>query len=69
MERKSVTDLQKQIKLLKEEENISKKFTEDYKFKISQEIKQLNPKDIKNTQMIEEKYSLWQRLKKVLKIN
>lgn len=69
MGKKSIMDLQKQINLLKEEEVHSKKITEEYKVKISEEIKLFNPKDIKNTPIIEEKYSLWERLKKVLKIN
>lgn len=33
------------------------------------EIKQLSPKEIKNTPIVEKKYTIWERIKKVLRIH
>ena len=66
---KSIAELQKQLKMFKDEEQITKKFSEDYKNKVSEEIKKFNPKDIKNTLSIEEKFTIWQRILKTLGMN
>ena len=63
---KSIAELQKQLKMFKDEEQITKKFSEDYKNKVSEEIKKFNPKDIKNTLSIEEKFTIWQRILRTL---
>lgn len=63
---KMLSELQKQLKMFEEEETNSKKFTEDYKKKISEEIKKFKPQDIKNTETVERKYSIWERLLKTL---
>ena len=66
---KSVTDLQRQLKKLKDEHKEVDRFNEDYKKIISEEIKRFDPKQIKNTPLIEEKYTFWQRLWKTLGMN
>lgn len=66
---KSIAELQKQLKMFKDEENITKKYSEDYKNKISEEIKKFNPTDIKNTVVVEEKFTIWQRILKTLGMN
>lgn len=63
---KMLSELQKQLKMFEEEENRSKKFTEDYKKQLSEEIKKFKPQDIKNTETADRKYSIWERLLKTL---
>jgi hypothetical protein len=55
--------------MLEEEEKQIQVFSENYKKKISEEIKNLNPKEIKNTPIVEQKYSIWQRILRTLGIN
>jgi hypothetical protein len=52
--------------MFEEEEIRSKKFTEEYKKKLSEEIKQFKPENIKNTETVERKYNIWERLLKTL---
>jgi hypothetical protein len=66
---KSVTDLQRNLKKLKDEQKEVDRFNEDYKKIISEEIKSFDPKQIKNTPLNEEKYTFWQRLWKTLGMN
>ena len=66
MERKSVTELQQQLNKLIEEQKSSEKYSEDYKLKISKEIKKFDVNQIKNTPIIEKKYSIWERIKSAL---
>ena len=66
---KSIAELQKQLKMFKDEEQITKKFSEDYKNKVSEEIKKFNPKDIKNTLSVEEKFTIWQRILRTLGVS
>ena len=66
---KSIAELQKQLKMFKDEDQITKKFSEDYKNKVSEEIKKFNPKDIKNTLSIEEKFTIWQRILRTLGVS
>ena len=47
-QKKSLTELQKQLKMLSNEDKKIETFSENYKKKISEEIKQFNPKVIKN---------------------
>lgn len=66
---KSIAELQKQLKMFKDEENITKKYSEDYKHKISEEIKKFKPTEIKNTVVVEEKFTIWQRILRTLGMN
>jgi hypothetical protein len=66
---KSIAELQKQLKMFKDEENITKKYSEDYKNKISEEIKKFKPAEIKNTVVVEEKFTIWQRILRTLGMN
>ena len=61
-----ITELQKQLKMFEDDEKITRKYSEEYKNKISEEIKKFKPTDIKNTIVVEEKFTLWQRLLKTL---
>jgi hypothetical protein len=62
-------ELQKQLKMFEDEDKSSNTYTEDYKKKISEEIKKLTPNDIKNTIIIEKKYTVWERLLRTLGMN
>lgn len=62
-------ELQKQLKMFEDEDKSSNTYTEDYKKKISEEIKKLKPNDIKNTIIIEKKYTVWERLLRTLGMN
>jgi hypothetical protein len=57
------------LNLLKEDQEKDKKYLENLKQKIAIEIKTANLDQIKNTEIIEKKYTIWQRLKKVLGMN
>jgi len=65
-EKRSITELQLQFKKLEEEKKENETFHENYKKKLSQQIKNFNPKEIKNTPVIEKKYNIWQRIMKTL---
>jgi hypothetical protein len=43
--------------------------SQDYKKKISKEIKEIDRNQIKNTILIKKKYSIWERILKTLGIN
>jgi tRNA 2-selenouridine synthase SelU len=43
--------------------------SQDYKKKISKEIKEIGRSEIKNTILIKKKYSIWERILKTLGIN
>ena len=62
----SIAELQKQLKMFEDDEKIIRKYSEEYKNKISEEIKKFKPTDIKNTIVVEEKFTLWQRLLRTL---
>lgn len=68
-QKSSLTKLQKQLKMLEDEDKIIQNFSENYKKKFSEELKQLDPKEIKNTPIVEKKYTVWQRILKTLGIN
>jgi hypothetical protein len=57
------------LNLLKEDQEKDKKYLENLKQKIAIEIKTANLDQIKNTEIIEKKYTIGQRLKKVLGMN
>jgi hypothetical protein len=61
--------LKKELKALNEERMLNEKNIEKYKKNFYEELKNINPQEIKNTVFVEEKYTLWRRLKKVLGIN
>ena len=62
-------ELKKELKALNEERMLNEKNIEKYKKNFYEELKNINPQEIKNTVFVEEKYTLWRRLKKVLGIN
>jgi hypothetical protein len=67
--KKLTPELKKQLEYLVDEELKSEKINEKNKLIFSEELKKLNPKEIKNTPVTEEKISLWSRIKKVLGMN
>jgi len=68
-QKNSLTKLQKQLKMLEDEDKSIQNFTENYKKKFSEELKKMDPKEIKNTTLVEKKYTIWQRILKTLGIN
>jgi hypothetical protein len=54
---------------LNDERNNFEKQNEDYKKKISDEIKKYKNTEITNTPLVEKRYSLWQRILKTLGMN
>lgn len=66
---KSISGLQKQLKMLSDEEKKIENFSENYKKKFSEEIKQLDPGMIKNTEIVEKRYTVWERILRTLGIN
>jgi hypothetical protein len=68
-QKNSLTKLQKQLRMLEDEDKNLKNFSENYKKKLSEEIKKFNPKQIKNTPIVEQKFTVWQRILKTLGIN
>jgi|688.fasta_scaffold495900_2 hypothetical protein len=68
-QKNSLTKLQKQLKILEDEDKSIQNFSENYKKKFSEELKKMDPKEIKNTILVEKKYTLWQRILKTLGIN
>jgi hypothetical protein len=68
-QKNSLTKLQKQLRMLEDEDKNLQNFSENYKKKLSEEIKKLNPKQIKNTPIVEQKFTVWQRILKTLGIN
>lgn len=66
---KSMAELKKSLKLLNEEKILNEKINEQEKKKFSSIIKNVDPKDVKNTIFVEKKFTLWDRLKKVLGIS
>ncbi len=68
-QKSSLTKLQKQLKMLEDEDKSIQNFTENYKKKFSEELKKMDPKEIKNTTLVEKKYTIWQRILKTLGIN
>lgn len=69
MKQKSIANLQKQLNMLEDEFKKSEVINETYKRQLSKDIKKFNPKEIKNTPVVEVKYNIWQRVLKTLGIN
>jgi hypothetical protein len=69
MKQKSISNLQKQLNMLEDEFKKSEVINEMYKKQLSKDIKKFNPKEIKNTPVVEVKYNIWQRVLKTLGIN
>jgi hypothetical protein len=61
-----LTALQKQLSELEKEIKESEKLNEHSKIKFCEEIKKAKFQEIKNTIHVEEKYTIWYRMKKVL---
>jgi hypothetical protein len=68
-QKKSISEIQKQIDVLNEEEKKDNIFLENYKKEISKEILKFDRKEIKNNYHIEKKYSVWQRILIALGVN
>lgn len=67
MEQKNLTPkLKRELEHLVEDKIMSEKINEKNKVIFSEELKKLNPEVIKNTIVVENKISLWVRIKKVL---
>ena len=69
MKQKSISNHQKQLNMLEDEFKKSEVINEMYKKQLSKDIKKFNPKEIKNTPVVEVKYNIWQRVLKTLGIN
>jgi phage regulator Rha-like protein len=65
----STGEMQKHLNQLNEERNLSKKQNEDYKKSISEEIKKYKQSQIVNNDLVEKKYSLWERILRTLGMN
>jgi hypothetical protein len=65
-QKKSISQIQKQIDVLKEEERQDRLFLETQKEILRKEILKFKPEEIKNNQQIEQKYGLWERILKTL---
>jgi len=62
-------EVQRQLQKIENEGKDLEKYTENYKKKLSEEIKKFKPTEIKNTPIKEEKLSVWMRFLKTLGIN
>ena len=62
-------EIQKNLNLLNDERNNFQKQNEDYKRKISEEIKKYKNTEITTTPLVEKRYGLWQRILKTLGMN
>ena len=70
MEQKNLNPkLKKELESLMEERLLSEKINEKNKMIFSEQLKKMNPKEIKNTIEEEKKISLWGRIKRVLGMN
>ena len=68
-QRLPLREIQRQLQRIEDEQKDLDSYTEKYKKKLSEEIRQFNPKEIKNTPLREEKLSLWIRFLKTLGIS
>jgi len=70
MEQKNLNPkLKKELESLMEERLLSEKINEKNKMIFSEQLKKMNPKEIKNTIKEEKKISLWGRIKRVFGMN
>jgi site-specific recombinase XerC len=61
--------MQKHLNQLSEERKLSDKQIDDYKKSISEEIKKYKQSQIVNNDLVEKKYSLWERILRTLGMN
>jgi hypothetical protein len=61
--------MQKHLNQLSEERKLSDKQNDDYKKSISEEIKKYKQSQIVNNDLVEKKYSLWERILRTLGMN
>ena len=66
---RSILELQKQLNQINEERALTQKLNDDSKNRFCEEIKKIKPEVIKNTIFVEKKYTIWERMKRVLGIN
>jgi hypothetical protein len=70
MNRKMSTgEMQKHLNQLSEERKLSDKQNDDYKKSISEEIKKYKQSQIVNNDLVEKKYTLWERILRTLGMN
>ena len=65
----STGEMQKHLNQLNEERKLSDKQTDDYKKSISEEIKKYKQSQIVNNDLVEKKYTLWERILRTLGMN
>lgn len=65
-QRKSISEIQKNLDLLNDERSLFEKQNEKYKKQLSEEIKKYKSTQLINTPIVEKKYNLWQRILKTL---
>jgi len=68
-QKKSTSEIQKELEKLKEEQQKNNRVLEVDKKKFSEELIKFKKNEIKNTIHIEEKYNLWQRILRTLGMN
>lgn len=65
----STGEMQKHLNQLSEERKLSDKQNDDYKKSISEEIKKYKQSQIVNNDLVEKKYTLWERILRTLGMN
>ena len=66
-QRKSISEIQKNLDLLNDERSLFENQNEKYKKELSEQIKKYKNTQLINTPIVEEKYNLWQNLKRSTK--
>jgi hypothetical protein len=62
----SKSRIKKEIDLFEKENKKMEIINEDYKNKLSEQIRLIDPKEIKNSDLIKKKYSIWERIIRTL---
>lgn len=65
-QKESSSEIRKEIELFEKENKKLELINENYKKKLSEEIRLIDPKEIKNSDFIKKKYSIWERIVKTL---
>ena len=68
-QRKSISEIQKNLDLLNDERSLFENQNEKYKKELSEQNKKYKNTQLINTPIVEEKYNLWQRILKTLGMN
>ena len=68
-QRKSISEIQKNLDLLNDERSLFENQTEKYNKELSEQLKKYKNTQLINTPIVEEKYNLWQRILKTLGMN